>query len=176
MNEIKSFPAPTEYADFYKGYVAAAANAGELLAGLEASKEYIAGMVQGLSEEQLNFRYQPEKWSVKEVLVHMIDTERIFAYRALRFARQDKTELAGFDQDNYVVPSKAKDRAVSSILAEYAAVRQATIELFKSFDEEMLLQEGIANKNPVTVRAIGYIILGHEMHHLNILQQRYLAV
>ncbi len=174
MEIINSYPAPTEYPDFYRPYVEAA-KTDDLLAGLEASQAYIAGLMQELSEEKLNFRYQPEKWSVKEVMVHIIDTERIFGYRALRFARQDKTELPGFDQDTYVVPSKAKDRSIASILAEYAAVRQATLELFRNFDEEMIGQVGVANKNPVTVRAIGYIILGHEIHHLNILRQRYLA-
>lgn len=174
MNEIKSFPAPSEYPAYYKSYVEAAQTE-DLLAGLEASRDYIASFMQELSEEKLNYRYQPGKWSIKEVLVHLIDSERIFTYRALRFARQDKTELPGFEQDDYIVPSKAKDRALSSILAEYAAVRQATIELFKSFDEEMINQTGTANKNPVTVRALGYITLGHEIHHLNIIKQRYLA-
>ena len=174
MERIITPPAASEYNEFFNNYIEAAATE-DLLGALAASEEYIVNFMLSLKEQQLLHRYQPGKWSIKELLVHMIDSERIFAYRALRFARKDRTELPGFEENDYVGPSKADKRAITSILAEYAAVRQATIELFKSFDEEMLGETGIASGNKVSVRALGYSILGHEIHHLNIIRQRYLA-
>ncbi len=173
MNKIITYPTPEEYPEGMKNYIEAA-KADDLLRGLAASQEFIINFMLGLDQEKLLHRYAPGKWSIKELLVHMMDAERIFAYRALRFARQDKTDLAGFDENNYVGPSKADSRAITSILSEYAAVRQATIELFKNFDDEMLNQTGTANNNRISVRALGYAILGHEIHHLNIIRQRYL--
>ncbi|MFD2245768.1 DinB family protein [Pontibacter ruber] len=173
MNPVITYPGTDEYPEGMKNYIEAA-KAEDLLSGLAASQEYIINFMLGLDEERLSHRYAPGKWSIKELMVHMMDAERIFAYRALRFARQDKTDLAGFDENQYVGPSKADKRTITSILAEYAAVRQATIELFKNFDTEMLNQTGTANNNRVSVRALGYAILGHEIHHLNIIRQRYM--
>lgn len=174
MSRIITYPDPSEHNDFYSGYVQKA-QADDLIEGLTASYVYIMGMLQGLSEEQLLHRYAADKWSIKELMVHMMDTERVFAYRALRFARQDKTELPGFDQDAYIKPSKADARDINNILAEYIAVRNATIELFKSFEEEDLNQKGTASGIEMSARAIGYVILGHEVHHLKLIQERYLA-
>ena len=168
-----TYPSPEEHSGFLSNYVQHA-KTDDLIEGLTASYVFITGMVQGLTEEQLLHRYAPGKWSIKEVMVHMVDTERIFSYRALRFARQDKTELPGFDQDQYVLPSKADSRDINSIIAEYTSLRTATIELFKSFDEEALQQRGIASGLEVSVRALGYIILGHEVHHQKIIRERYL--
>ncbi|WP_187261786.1 DinB family protein [Pontibacter beigongshangensis] len=175
MESQITFPAPSEYPDTLKTYVEAA-KAEDLLAGLAASQQYIINFMLELKEQQLNSRYQPDKWSIKEVLVHMVDTERVFAYRALRFARQDKTPLSGFDQDTYIVPSKAASRTIASILNEYAAVRQATIELFKNLDGEALNQTGVASNHEISVRALGYAILGHEIHHLRIIREKYLQL
>ncbi|WP_276497453.1 DinB family protein [Pontibacter litorisediminis] len=150
------------------------AQADDLIEGLTASYVFITGLVQGLTEEQLLYRYEPGKWSIKEVLVHMMDAERIFSYRALRFARQDKTELPGFEENQYAKASKADARDINSIVAEYTSLRTATIELFKSFDEEALQQKGVASGLEVSVRALGYIILGHEVHHQKIIRERYL--
>lgn len=173
MSIIITPPADSEYPEFFKNYINVA-KTDDLLAGLEASGAYMILFVKGLTEEQLLFRYQEGKWSVKELLVHLMDGERIFAYRSLRFARQDKTELPGFEENAFVGPSKADARTAESILTEYAAVRTATIELFRSFDEEALSQSGVGNGNRITVRALGYSILGHEVHHLNIIKERYL--
>jgi uncharacterized damage-inducible protein DinB len=173
MDRIITAPAATEYDGFFNNYIGNA-NTNDLLSALAASEEYIVNYMLSLKEPQLNYRYQPGKWSIKEMLVHMADTERIFAYRALRFARKDRTELPGFDENAYAEVSKADARPITSILAEYAAVRQATIELFKTFDEEMLAEAGIASGKKVSVRALGFAILGHEIHHLNIIKQRYL--
>lgn len=173
MDNLITPPAPSEYDEFFNRYIGNA-NTNDLLSALSASEEYIVNFILSLKEQQLKHRYQPGKWSIKEMLVHMADTERIFAYRALRFARKDKTELPGFDENTFAEHSKADTRAVTSILAEYAAARQATIEMFKGFDEEMLGETGIASGKRVSVRALGYAILGHEIHHLNIIRERYL--
>ena len=174
MDRIIKAPQPTEYDEFYNSYIGNA-NTDDLLTALAASEEYIVNFMLSLKEPQLNHRYQPGKWSIKEMLVHMADTERIFAYRALRFARNDKTDLPGFDENDYAEQSKADKRSITSILAEYAAARQATIELFKNLDEEMLGRTGTASGRSVSVRALGFAILGHEIHHLNIIKQRYLV-
>jgi uncharacterized damage-inducible protein DinB len=173
MDRIISAPKSTEYDEFFNSYMGNA-NTDDLLSALAASEEYIVNLMLSLKEQQLKHRYQPGKWSIKEMLVHMADTERIFAYRALRFARNDKTDLPGFDENAYAEESKADTRPITSILAEYAAARQATIELYKGFDDEMLDRTGTASGRSVSVRALGFAILGHEIHHLNIIKQRYL--
>ena len=129
-----------------------------------------------LSEEQTEKAYAPGKWTLKEMLLHQIDSERIFAYRALRFARADGQDLRGFEQDDYVAHSAANARTVASLLAEYDATRAATVALFESFTEEQLNRRGTANGGPATVRALLYIVPGHERHHLNIVRERYLPV
>lgn len=168
-----TYPAASEYSGYVGNYIGLA-KADDLIEGLTASYTYIAGIMQGLTAEQLLHRYAEGKWSIKELLVHMLDAERIFSYRALRFARQDKTELPGFDENQYVAPSKADSRDINSILAEYTAVRTATIELFKGLDEVALDQKGTASGLEISVRALGYTILGHEIHHLKIIRERYL--
>ena len=130
----------------------------------------------GLSEPQAEKPYADGKWSLKEMLLHQIDSERIFAYRALRFARGDGQDLHGFEQDNYVAQSNANGRSVASLLAEYDAVRAATVALFDTFGEAELARRGTANGGPATVRALLYIIPGHERHHLNIVRERYLPI
>ena len=108
------------------------------------------------------------------MLLHLIDTERIFAYRTLRIARNDKTELPGFDENNYARAAKANDREYESLLQEYSSVREATINLFENFDASTLLNMGRASNNSFSVRSLGFIILGHELHHKNIIIERYL--
>ena len=130
----------------------------------------------GLSEAQAEKAYAPGKWTLKEVLLHQIDSERIFAYRALRFARADGQDLRGFEQDDYVAHSAANARPVASLLAEYDATRAATLALFESFTEQQLDRRGTANGGPATVRALLFIVPGHERHHLNIIRERYLPV
>ena len=130
----------------------------------------------GLNEAKTEQGYAPGKWSLKEMLVHQIDTERIFAYRAMRFARGDSQDLPGFDQDEYVANSGANARSLASLLAEYDATRAATIALFDSFTDEQLERRGTANGGPTTVRALLFIVPGHELHHLHVLRERYLPV
>jgi uncharacterized damage-inducible protein DinB len=114
------------------------------------------------------------KWSIKEIMVHITDDERIYGYRALRFARNDHTPLPGFEQDGYIAFAGANNRSITDIMEEYEAVRRSTIALFNGLDEEALRRSGVANDSKVTVRALGYHIAGHEMHHINIIKEQYL--
>lgn len=123
----------------------------------------------------MNFSYAQGKWTIAEVLIHLMDTERIFQYRALRFARNDKTELQGFDQDSYVPESQAPNRNRNDILEEFIAIRKSSIALFASLNDEMLLRSGLASGAKMSVRALGFVICGHQIHHFNILQERYLS-
>ena len=119
------------------------------------------------------FRYQPGKWSVKEVLGHITDGERVFSYRALRFARADQTPIPGFDETKWVPAGHFDRRSLQDLVAEYEAVRAATLALFASFDDEALLRRGKANDAEVSVRALAHIIAGHELHHVGLLRERY---
>jgi len=161
------------YPDYYQKYIGLVGEE-DLLAALENSLQEISIFFSSLPEEKLEHRYQPEKWSIKEVLSHLIDSERIMGYRALRFARNDKTELSGYDQDNYVKNSKVAGRNIAYLVNDYSSARKANLELFKSFDDEMLLRRGIANKWELSVLLIGFVIVGHGFHHVEIIKQRYL--
>jgi len=127
-----------------------------------------------ISEDRWDFRYAPDKWSTKEVLIHIIDCERIFGYRALRIARNDKSPMAGFDQNEYVPYSGADQRSPESIIDEYFAVRASTLTLFENFNIEMFDRNGTASDRPFTPLALGFITAGHEIHHLGIIRDRYL--
>lgn len=136
----------------------------------------IKEFIYSLPEEKLYFRYAEGKWSIKEILVHIIDDERIFAYRALRYARGDKTELHGFEQDDYTFFSDANERSLESIFEEYEAVRNSTIAMFNGFPEEAFMRSGssVGNINNRTVRALAYHICGHELRHIKVIKERYL--
>jgi uncharacterized damage-inducible protein DinB len=131
--------------------------------------------VGGLPEDRLTFRYAPEKWTIKEIVAHLTDDERIYAYRALRFARNDPAALPGFDQEAFARHSGANPRSIGDLLAELEAVRLSTILLFESLDERSLDRSGIADGNRSTVRALAYHIAGHEIRHRNVIRERYLA-
>jgi uncharacterized damage-inducible protein DinB len=131
-------------------------------------------LVTSLDPETLHSRYAEGKWNILEIVQHILDTERIFNYRALRFARMDKTDLPGFEEKEYAPASMASDRDINDMVRELSLVRACTIELFKSFTPEMLEQKGTANGNLISVKAILFAILGHELHHRNIIQERYL--
>lgn len=128
-----------------------------------------------LPEDKADYSYAEGKWTVKEVLQHLIDAERIFAYRALRIARKDETPLAGFDENSFAANALSNERTLQSLKDEFNAVRNATDLLFLSFNDEQLQQGGIASNHPVKVNSIVYITFGHLIHHKNILQERYLA-
>ena len=167
-------PKSGEFPAYASIYIDLIPDDGLLLEHLKKNFIAVQSLISPLAEEMLIYRYAPGKWTIKEILVHIIDDERIYSYRALRFARNDKTELPGFEQDDYTLYSNANSRNIRDIMEEYEAVRASTISLFKQFDEEALSRAGTANTNHVTVRALGYHIAGHEMHHLNIIREKYL--
>ena len=162
-----------EYNPHYKHYILELGNV-DLFEILAASSKVLLETVKDLPEEKLTFRYAEGKWTIKELLQHLIDTERIMSYRALRFSRNDATELQGFDENWYVENSNGNDRNFNDLLEEFKCTRRASISLFKSFTNEMLQLSGTANRSDMTVRALGFIIAGHQMHHLKIINERYL--
>lgn len=166
-------PDKSEYFEYYDKYIQLVSN-GSLLEQYKTVFEETKKMILSLPEEKLNYRYAEGKWSIKEVMMHLADGERVFAYRALRFARKDPTPLAGFDENIYVPESKAAGRKIEDIMREFTAVRSSSIELFSSFDDEILKRKGPANNKEISVRALAYIILGHEMHHVSVVKERYL--
>jgi uncharacterized damage-inducible protein DinB len=165
-------PAPGEYAPYYERYVSLVA--GDVSEALERQGAETASLIGGLSEEQGDARYEAGKWSAKELVVHLIDCERIFAYRLLRVARGDRTPIEGFDQDPYVANSNAGARTLQSLAEEFAHVRAATLSLVRSLDAAAWSRRGVANENEVSARALAHIIAGHELHHVRILRERYL--
>lgn len=163
----------SEYNPFYHTYIMALGEV-SLMDALMDGKEELLSLLAEIPKSKLSFAYAEGKWTLAEVLVHVIDTERIFQYRALRFARNDKVDLPGFDQDLFVPYSNANGRNVQDLMAEYKAVRDSTITLFKSFDQEALKRKGVASGSPMSVRAMGFIISGHQAHHVRIIKERYL--
>jgi uncharacterized damage-inducible protein DinB len=167
-------PQPGEYAPYYEKYIALV-KGDDILNTLEQQRRKTMLLLSGRDESDGDFRYAPGKWSTKEVLGHVCDTERIFAYRALRFSRSDATPLAGFEQDDYVRNGPFASRALSDLVEEFIAVRRATISLLRNLDEAAWMRRGTANNNEVSVRALAYIIAGHELHHRGILEEKYFA-
>ncbi|WP_299523328.1 DinB family protein [Winogradskyella sp.] len=163
----------TEYHPYYKYYIDKAVGL-DIVGGLQINLEKAFAFLSEIPEEKYSFAYAKDKWTIKDILLHIIDAERIFAYRALRIARGDTTPLAGFEQNNYVLNGNATSRTFKSITDEYKAVRNATISLFGSFNDNMLQRVGKASGSAVSVRALGYIITGHENHHLHIIEEHYL--
>lgn len=164
---------PIEYAEYYSQYIKQSGNA-NLLDVLIESAQALNSLFETISDEKMNYKYAEDKWTIKDMLLHIIDAERVFAYRALRFARADKTNLPGFEHNDYVVVANANGRSKASLLNEYNAQRESTIQLFSNFTDEMLMQIGVASGNPMSVRALGFVTAGHETHHCNIIKERYL--
>ena len=165
-------PDPTEYAEFYANYISKVPGT-DVLGVLESQRLQMLQLFAGRSERDGSFRYAPGKWTVKEVLGHITDTERIFTYRALRIARGDQTPLPGFEQDDYVRSGAFGERSLADLAEEFGAVRSASIVLFRSFKEEAWPRRGVASQKEVTVRALAFITAGHQMHHRIILEERY---
>lgn len=128
-----------------------------------------------MSDEEALFKYAPGKWTLKELLLHLIDAERIFLYRALRFSRKDSTELPGWDEEHYALNSFAQGRTLTSLLEEFRAVRQSGIIFFENLNNAALPARGVANGNEISVKTLGKLIVGHNYHHLNIIRERYLS-
>jgi uncharacterized damage-inducible protein DinB len=168
-------PLEGEYSPYTITYINHLPDDGEVLKHLTAGLGAMQELVAPLSEAQLLHRYAPGKWSIKEVLVHIIDAERIFAYRALRIGRNDTTPLPGFEENDYAAESYADDRSIDSIMKEYELVRRSTILLFDSLPAETATRSTIINNHTTSLRALPYIIAGHELHHIAILRERYLS-
>ena len=167
-----SRPASDEYHPYYAGYVAEVP-AGDVLAVLERQLDETARLLRRVPPERETFRYALGKWSIREVVGHLADVERVLSHRALRFARNDPTPLPGFDENTYVPAGAFDRRPLPELLEELAAVRRATLALFRPFDAAAWARAGDANGSRVTVRALAYIIAGHERHHVGVLRERY---
>ncbi len=165
-------PQKGDYALYYDNYIALVPS-GEFLEILREQHRAMTRLLSPLTDQQAEFRYAPGKWSVKEVLGHVIDAERIFAYRILRIARGDQTPLAGFEQDDYIQTGNFSARTLTDLLEEFSSVREATITLVRSLDDDAWLRRGIASQKEISVLALAFVIAGHELHHRIILEERY---
>ncbi len=166
-------PEPSEYGSYYGTYVSKVPE-GDVLDILERQRGEMRQLLGDLPADKANYRYAPGKWSIKEVIGHMADTERVFCYRSLRFARGDGTPLPSFDENDYVLNANFAQRTIMDLADEYDAVRRATILLFRNFSPDAFMRIGTASEREFTVRALVYIVAGHERHHLALLRERYL--
>jgi uncharacterized damage-inducible protein DinB len=169
-NQLQS----NEFASYYGNYIAQVSDEYTLIEELEISLHRFIRFVQDIPMDKFDYRYAEGKWTIKDIIQHIIDAERVFAYRALCFARNDKTELPGFEENDYVEEANGNKRSIMELLTELSAVRQATLLLFKSFNEEQLVRIGRASENPMSVRAAGFVIIGHQNHHQKVFEERYL--
>jgi len=171
-------PQPGEYAPYYDRYISLVHHnqtpGNDILAAFDDQRRQMLLLLCGRAEADGDLRYAPDKWTLKEVLGHINDTERIMSYRALRISRGDATPIEGYDQDDYVRNGPFAGRPLAELIEDYIAVRRATVSLFRNLDEPAWSRRGVANKNEVTVRALAYIIAGHELHHRRIIEEKYL--
>jgi uncharacterized damage-inducible protein DinB len=165
-------PAATEHIPYFGKYISLVPD-GPIAETLRAQAAETAALLAAVPAEREEHRYAEGKWSVKEVVGHLADAERVFAYRALRFSRGDETPLAGFDENTYVPAGAFGARTLRSVAEEYRAVREATIRLLEGLEDRAMSRQGVAAGNPVTVRALFWIAAGHERHHVAILRERY---
>jgi len=165
-------PQPGEYAPYYERYISLV-NTADILGTLEAERRKTLLLLSGRDEADGDFRYAPDKWSAKEVLGHVCDTERVFAYRALRIARADRTPMEGFEQDDYVREGPHAQVPLADLIEELKTVRAATLAFFRNLRPTDWTRRGTANTKDITVRALAFVIAGHEVHHRQILEERY---
>jgi hypothetical protein len=166
--------ATNEYSSFNATYIQAIHQSVDLFEGFETGFEEMILLLSNLQPEKLEYRYAAGKWTIKDIIQHIIDAERIFGYRALRISRNDTTALPGFEENDYVINANANIRSIKELLSELKIVRSSTILLFKSFSKEQLNRMGVASNHSISVRAIGFVIIGHLQHHVNIINERYL--
>lgn len=162
-----------EYDSYYKIYLKNVAPETNIIEGQKNSLSCSFNFFQSIPDDKLLYQYAEGKWTPKEILQHITDTERIFSYRALRISRNDFTELPGFDENAYVPPSMANKKSMNQLLDEFASLKRANITLFKGFTDTMLLRKGKASGGPISVRAIPFILMGHEAHHIQVIKERY---
>jgi hypothetical protein len=166
-------PEPGEYASYYGRYIELVPD-GDIFSILADQQEQTQATLRRIDEAKADHRYAPHKWSIKELAVHLVDTERVFTHRALWFARQDPSPLPGMEQDDWARHSRVGTRKLADIGREYAAVRSASLATLRGFDQSVWLNRGIASGREFTVRSIPYILAGHELHHMQVLRQKYL--
>ena len=145
-----------------------------IVESLIRSGEELEQLIRKISDERAEYRYAEDKWSIKDILQHLLDSERVFVYRAMRFSRNDSADLSGFEQNDYAADAAADDRDVESLLVEFRDLRASTIQFFASLGEEKLKRKGTANGYPMSVEFLGYLISAHVFHHLNVIDERYL--
>jgi hypothetical protein len=174
------FPLPGEFAPYYGRYISlvhpsesANQSSNDILASLEDQRRQMLLLLCARTEADGDFRYAPDKWTLKEVIGHLNDTERVMSYRALRISRADQTPLAGFEQDDYVRNGPFAHTTLPDLIEDYIAVRRATISLFRNLNQGDWTRRGTANNHEVSVRALAYIIAGHELHHKKIIEEKY---
>jgi hypothetical protein len=167
-------PSPGEYPSYAEIYIKLIPDDGDLNKCLADNFEETKKLILSVPEEKLSYRYAEGKWDIKETMLHIIDDERIFAYRILRFARNDKTDLPGFEQDDFAKNSFSNRRSIKSIIDEFESVRRATITLIDGLEDEVLLNDGFCNGYKSNVRSLAYHLAGHELHHINIIREKYL--
>jgi uncharacterized damage-inducible protein DinB len=172
LNELKK-PLEGEYASYAKVYIDLISESGSIIDHLQENLNQTTTLLRSFPAERLETPCAAGEWTIKEIVQHIIDGERVLAYRALRFARDDKTDLPGYDHDAFVPQSQANRRSLEDLLGEFQAVRRATVAFFRSLNEEMCLRRGTANGFPLTVRAAAYFIAGHEVHHFNSIKENY---
>jgi uncharacterized damage-inducible protein DinB len=166
-------PETNEYATYYHKYVSLVPE-GNIIETLEQQLEKSLALLSSISEEKGNYRYASEKWSIKELLGHIADTERVFTYRILRFGRNDQAPIEGFEQDDYIANADFASCSLKELTEEFEAVRRASLYLLRHLPDAAWSRRGVASDNEVSVRALAYIVAGHELHHLNVLRERYL--
>lgn len=172
MNQTTRRPNENEYGAYYNTYISKVST-DNYYEALSEGKRIAVEFYHKIPADKWSYKYGPDKWTVKEVLMHIIDTERVFAYRAMRISRKDKTPLPGFDQDFYVPNSAANNRTPASLIKEYIAVRDMTLAMYEGLSDDMLNQIGTASEQPASPLALGFIIAGHEEHHLRLFRERY---
>lgn len=168
-----SRPKVSEYPDFFGNYIKQV-EGDDLFVILEKERDTFITFIRSLSKDKHSFKYAPDKWTIKEVIGHIIDAERVFQYRALRFARKDNTLLRGFEENLYVQNAHSDNRSMDSLLEEFDIVRRSSITLLRSLPMEMFDNIGNASTVDISVRALGYTIAGHQVHHLGVIKERYL--
>ena len=173
MSIINRRPTAAEHGEYYQKYISLAKGS-DILQSLQESKDVFVEFLQNIPIDKWDYAYRRGKWTIKEVVLHLIDSERVFAYRALRVGRKDATPLPGFDQNDFVPASQAAHRTPASLIEEYAAIREASIQFFKNLPLEAFEEIGTASENPISPLAAAYIIVGHQQHHMNLFVEKYL--
>ena len=165
----------SEYNDYYARYIDKVHDNIELKNGFENDKKMVIDFFLSIPNEKLEYRYKPEKWSIKEILQHIIDTERIFIYRCFRIARKDQTALAGYEQDDYIIPSEANNKSLEDLIHEFTITRMNSLNIINSISNENLKNFGTASNTTISARACAFILLGHSIWHIEIIKERYLS-